>query len=87
MQLCSVNEFKKTLLLKTYYMPVWTRNELEYIENDFPRISRWLERYLHLGGVPQYVVEITDVDAAATVRDAARIKNQTSTQVRIASAD
>ena len=57
-----VNDFKKSMNPRIFYMPIWTEGELDAIANvlgDVP--NEWREKFKHIGGVPRYVFDM-DVD-------------------------
>jgi hypothetical protein len=40
-----------------FYMPLWSRAELQCIASFYPDASTWENRFIALGGVPRYVLE------------------------------
>jgi hypothetical protein len=56
-----VNDFKKPPVPQYFYMPPWTKSEMESISSLFPNMTNteWHERFEILGGIPQYVFEDT----------------------------
>ena len=53
-----VNDFKKSSCLQIFYMPTWSRAEMEEIAPVFPRTD-WTRRFEILGGIPRWVLEDT----------------------------
>ncbi|RKP15771.1 hypothetical protein ROZALSC1DRAFT_18371, partial [Rozella allomycis CSF55] len=43
-------------------MPTWTEAELEAIAYLFPGANQWRDRFVILGGIPRYVLEVTTQD-------------------------
>ena len=54
-----VNEFKKPPEPQIFYMPIWTKDELEVIAPLFPKAIEWQNRFEILGGIPRHVLEAT----------------------------
>jgi len=55
-----VNDFKKPPVPDYFYMPIWTKDELEEIAPLFPSSSEeWHNRFTILGGIPRDVLEVT----------------------------
>lgn len=57
-----VNDFQKFPTPQVFYMPTWTKNELEAIAPKFPKAGDWESRFEILGGIPRHVLEYTKVD-------------------------
>ena len=56
-----VNDFKKPPQPQVFYMPIWTKPELEIIAPKFPNATDWINRFHILGGIPRHVLEVTSV--------------------------
>ena len=54
-----VNDFKKPPQPQVFYMPIWTKPELEVIAPKFPNAADWSNRFTILGGIPRHVLEET----------------------------
>ncbi len=54
-----VNDFQKSPEPQTFYMPIWTEDELVAIAPLFPNATEWRERFEILGGIPRHVLEFT----------------------------
>ena len=54
-----VHDFKKPPVAKVFYMPIWSKDELQIISELFPHSDTWEERFRDLGGVPRSVFEAT----------------------------
>jgi hypothetical protein len=54
-----VNDFKKPPVPQEFYMPTWTKAELEEIAPLFPNATEWRDRFENLGGIPRHVLEVT----------------------------
>jgi hypothetical protein len=52
-----VNDFKKSMNPRIFYMPIWTEDELEAIESSSNVVADWRERFKHMGGVPRYIFD------------------------------
>jgi hypothetical protein len=57
----TVNDFKKNLQVKTFFIPVWTEAELKAIARLFPNSHGWCRRFEILGGIPRKVLEDTEL--------------------------
>jgi hypothetical protein len=57
-----LNDFKKPPAPQVFYMPTWTKAELETIAWLFPNSTGWHRRFEILGGIPRYVLEDTARD-------------------------
>jgi hypothetical protein len=58
-----VHEFRKQLQPTTFYMPVWSEDELSEIAPDDPAHQQiWRDRYKKLGGIPRVVFGFLDVE-------------------------
>ncbi|EGF78958.1 hypothetical protein BATDEDRAFT_90343 [Batrachochytrium dendrobatidis JAM81] len=66
------NDFKKSLPLQIFYMPLWTKPELEAIAPCFVTVIDWRHRFKILGGVPRRVLEDTSSDPVELLRNACR---------------
>jgi hypothetical protein len=67
-----VNDFKKPPPPQIFYMPLWNKAELTTIATAFPGVADWMERFRILGGIPRYVLEVTDHSAKALLEAACR---------------
>jgi len=54
-----VNDFRKPPVPQEFYMPTWTKAELEEIAPLFPNATEWRGRFENLGGIPRHVLEVT----------------------------
>jgi hypothetical protein len=55
-----MNDFEKPPVPQVFYMPTWTKAELEVIAPSFPNVNHaWCDRLPILGGIPPYVLEDT----------------------------
>jgi len=68
-----VNDFQKPPVPKVFYMPLWTREELEKISRCFPNSTGWMERFDILGGFPRKVLEDTTKDPTKLLEDACKV--------------
>jgi hypothetical protein len=69
-----VNDFKKPLVPQIFYMPIWTKAELEVIAPLFPLFhisaDAWHEHFEILGGILRHVLEDTMVSLTAILQSA-----------------
>ena len=57
-----VFDLKKSPKVRTFGMPMWSKEELELIAPLFPEAQdKWRDRLEILGGVRRYVLEILDI--------------------------
>ncbi|EGF79879.1 hypothetical protein BATDEDRAFT_25352 [Batrachochytrium dendrobatidis JAM81] len=66
------NDFKKSLPLQIFYMPIWTKPELEAIAPDFAIDIDWRHRFKVLGGIPRRVLEDTSSDPVELLQNVCR---------------
>ncbi|KAI8895928.1 hypothetical protein BC833DRAFT_583292 [Globomyces pollinis-pini] len=78
-----INDFKKPPPSQIFYMPIWTKLELEIIAPKFPGVTDWNSRFEILGGIPEYVLEVTSTDSTqllqGDLKDCIRIIDVNST--------
>jgi len=55
-----------------FYMPLWSRDELQSIAGLYPHASTWENRFNVLGGVPRYVLEDVSKHPQRLLRSACR---------------
>ena len=67
-----VNDFKKPPEPQIFYMPIWTKAELEMIAPLFPNAIEWQNRFEILGGIPRHVLEVTTKNPTAILEEACR---------------
>ena len=65
-----VNDFKKPPEPQIFYMPIWTKAELEMIAPLFPNAIEWQNRFEILGGIPRHVLEVTTMNPTAILEAA-----------------
>ena len=65
-----VNDFKKSPLMKQFYVPVWTEVEMCDLAALYGPPVNWRRRFSILGGVPRHVLEISDNDPTEKIRQA-----------------
>jgi hypothetical protein len=46
-------------VLQEFYMPTWSKAELEAIAPLMPNATKWRERFKNLGGIPWDILEVT----------------------------
>jgi hypothetical protein len=51
-------------------MPIWSKEEMMAINDDYPDSSNWEARYDVLGGIPRTVFERIELDPEGLIRDA-----------------
>ena len=54
-----VNDFRKPPVPQEFYMPTWSKAELEVIAPFYPNATEWRDRFENLGGIPRHVFEVT----------------------------
>ena len=52
-----INDFKKPPSPEVFYMPLWTKDEMQSLAPLFPNSQEWENRFRDLGGVPRFVLE------------------------------
>ena len=67
-----LNDFKKPPSPQIFYMPPWTETELEAIAPSFGDAADWRDRFKILGGIPRHVLESTEDDPTAMLREACK---------------
>jgi hypothetical protein len=53
-----------------FYMPLWSRTELESIIDSYPNANAWEKRFIALGGIPRYVFEDVSKHPESLLRSA-----------------
>lgn len=67
-----VNDFRKPPQPQVFYMPIWTKAELEIIAPKFPAVTDWNSRFDILGGIPRHVLEVTSTDSTQLLQAACK---------------
>jgi hypothetical protein len=67
-----INDFKKPPQPQVFYMPIWTKPELEIIAPKFPNAANWSKRFDILGGIPRHVLEVTSTDSTQLLHAACK---------------
>ncbi len=65
-----INDFKKPPIPQMFYMPTWSKAEMEAIVPFFPNATEWRDRFAILGGVPRHVLEVTEQSPTKMLMDA-----------------
>ncbi|KAI9334529.1 hypothetical protein BDR26DRAFT_822931 [Obelidium mucronatum] len=67
-----INDFQKPPQVNKYFMPVWSQQELQLLANRcFAHLGdSWMPRFSTLGGIPRFVLEVTNADPMKMVRSA-----------------
>lgn len=55
-----IHDFEKPPVPEVFYMPLWTKCELDIIASCFPTVKKWENRFNVLGGIPEYVFDVTN---------------------------
>ncbi|KAI8896574.1 hypothetical protein BC833DRAFT_528106, partial [Globomyces pollinis-pini] len=66
------NDFSKPPIPQVFYMPIWTKAEIEIIAPKFPALADWNNRFDILGGIPRHVLEVTGTDATQLLQAACK---------------
>lgn len=67
------SQFRKLVPIPpVFYMPLWSRDELQSISSLYPDSSAWENRFIVLGGVPRYVLEDVSRHPESLLRSACR---------------
>jgi hypothetical protein len=68
-----LSPFRKLVSIPpVFYMPLWSRAELQCIASLYPNASTWENRFIVLGGVPRYVLEDVSKHPESLLRSACR---------------
>lgn len=67
-----INDFKKPPQPQVFYMPIWTKPELDIIAPKFPNAADWSNRFDILGGIPRHVLEVTSIDSTQLLQAACK---------------
>jgi len=65
-----LNDFRKPPVPQVFYMPLWTKAELEKIAPLFPNANEWPYRFEILGGIPRRVLEDTSRNPTEILEEA-----------------
>mgnify|MGYP002784455784 FL=1 len=66
-----LKEFKKLVPTpQMFYMPLWSRDELQSIAGLYTNVNAWEKRFVALGGIPRYVLEDVSLQPEQLLRAA-----------------